>query len=441
MGRGRVVIEINPVFAGLIFLLIVGLILGVFKARPNEVVVWHWMADRQAALESLADKYFNETGMRVRLVLISPSDRYADKIRTADAMGRLPDIYGMLGGAWEFSRFINSGHAVELSQDLDADGGRWRDEFLNGAISANEFRQGNEQNVQPGVYGISIDVNNIQMVYNKQLFRQAGLDPEAPPRTWEEFIACGRKLKEAGIPAFVSGWGELWMIDCFANIYAWNLMGKDQIIKTIKGDISYTGCDWARILKLFEEMRDAGMFAAGITAMDNKTAEELFANSHAAMAFNGSWCVNVYREINPKLDYGIFMPPQLSSEYPMKIWGGVGAPFIVNAGSRHKKEAIGFLKWLTAEKQQAYLSGATYNLPVNKWAIFYVPPQLKEFADDMDKVVDPKALPVVENSKVSEELDKGIQAIINGQSTPEEVAKSVDKIKHIVDRYRCLGYN
>ena len=441
MRRPKGVIEINPMLAGLIFLLILGLILGVFTAKPKGIVIWHWMADRQAVLESLADMYFNETGTKVKFVLVSPSEKYANKIRFASTLGRLPDIYGMLGGVWEFSRFINSGYAVELSEYLDADGGRWRDEFLNGVIAENEFRPGNEQNVTPGIYGISIDVNNIQMVYNKKLFKQAGLDPEEPPRTWGEFIECGRKLKEAGIPVLVSGWGELWMIDCFADIYAWNLMGQDQIMRTIKGDISYTGHDWVRVLKLFEEMKNAGMLVDGITAMDNKRAEEIFANSQAAMAFNGSWCVNVYREMNPSLDYGVFMPPRLSGEYPMKIWGGVGAPFIVNAKSKNKKEAIDFLKWLTAEEQQVYLSRTTCNLPVNKRAIFSVPSKLKEFADDMGSVVHPKVFTMVENSKVREEFDRGAQAVINGQETPEDVTKSVKKIKSIVGRYRYIGSN
>ncbi len=71
-----------------------------------------------------------------------------------------------------------------------------------------------------------IDVTNIQMLYNKDLFKQAGLDPNKPPETWDEFISDWHKLKAAGIPGLVSGWGETWMIDCFANNYAFNIMGE-----------------------------------------------------------------------------------------------------------------------------------------------------------------------------------------------------------------------
>ena len=44
-----------------------------------------------------------------------------------------------------------------------------------------------------GFYAIGFGV-----AYNKELFEQAGLDPEAPPTTWDEFLAACEKLKAAG---------------------------------------------------------------------------------------------------------------------------------------------------------------------------------------------------------------------------------------------------
>lgn len=433
-------LKISPILIGLIFLFVQAAMLSGCAPGPKQIVIWHWMADRQDAFNDLSKMYFNEAGIKAKFVLCIPSDRYAKKIRFAAVTRRLPDIYGMLGGVWEFSTFIKSGHVLDLSDELNANGGEWKEQFLEMVISENEFLPDNEQNVKPGIYGISIDVNNIQMVYNKDLFKTAGLDPESPPRTWKEFIEYGKKLKRAGIPAFVSGWGELWLIDCFASNYAFNLMGEERVTQTTKGYISYTAPEWLCILQLFEEMRDAGMLVDDITSLDNKKAERIFANSQAAMAFNGSWCVNVYRKMNPGLNYEVFTPPQLSNKYPMKIWGGVGAPFVVNAKSKNKKEAIDFLKWLTAEKQQTYLARVTYNLPVNKGAIFYIPAKLRDFADDMDNIIHPKLFSSYENSKVTEELDKGIQDIIRNQRTPVEVAKYVDTIKLILDRYRFLEH-
>ena len=89
--------------------------------------------------------------------------------------------------------------------------------------------------------------------------------------------------------------------------------------------------------------------------MINKTAEQLFANEKAVFAFNGSWCVNVYKGMNPNIEYGAFLPPRVSNEHPMSVWGGAGSSFMVNARSPVKDEAVKFLRWLTETKQQGLL--------------------------------------------------------------------------------------
>jgi len=47
-------------------------------------------------------------------------------------------------------------------------------------------------------YGIPFDSNIFIMMYNKDLYKAAGLDPEKPPQTWKEFIAYSKKLTKAG---------------------------------------------------------------------------------------------------------------------------------------------------------------------------------------------------------------------------------------------------
>ncbi|MEE8359504.1 MAG: extracellular solute-binding protein, partial [Candidatus Omnitrophota bacterium] len=301
--------------------------------------------------------------------------------------------------------------------------------FFEKALDVNVFLPDNGLGVEPGIYGVPIDVTTIQFLYNKDLFRKAGLDPEDPPDTWEEFLEAGRALKSAGISGFVSGWGEIWMIDCFASNYAMNIMGKDKVVATIRGDVPYTDPDWVKVFSLFKEMVDEEILALGIVTMVNKTAEQIFANGRAAFAFNGSWCVNVYRGMNPNLNYAAIMPPKANEENPMYIWGGAGASFIVNNKSPNKEKAIEFLKWLTAEKQQIYLSKETNNLPANKKSLVDLPNILSQFADDMDNTTHPNVLPVNEYSQVLEFFTKGIQSIIIGEKTPEEVARKVQEVK------------
>jgi ABC-type glycerol-3-phosphate transport system substrate-binding protein len=176
-------------------------------------------------------------------------------------------------------------------------------------------------------------------------------------------------------------------------------------------------------------MQDSGVLARGLVTMINKTAEQLFASDLAVFAFNGSWCVNVYRGMNPKLNYEVMLPPKASDIYPMAIWGGAGSSFMVNARSRNKEEAVNFLKWLTDRDQQAYLAQTTNNLPANKDCLAQVPELLAQFFKGMDNATHPNAWEVSEFSTVVDARDKGIQSIIIGEKTPEQVAAEVQKVK------------
>ncbi len=183
------------------------------------------MTDREDALQKLAEKYQKETGIKVRLELYAPSDAYASKVRAAAQTRTLPDIFGVLGSARDFASFINAGHIANLTSVMEDKQKAWERQFFPKALANVTFTSENQYNVKPGIYGVPIDVSNIQMLYNKDLFKQAGLDPNHPPRTWDAFIKTWRQLKAAGIPGFVSGWGETWMIECFANNYAFNISG------------------------------------------------------------------------------------------------------------------------------------------------------------------------------------------------------------------------
>ncbi len=399
------------------------------SSKKGELVLWHWMTDREEALQQLADQYQKQTGIKVRLELYAPSDSYASRVRAAAQTNTLPDIYGILGESRDLASFINSGHVANLQEALAEKNEGWQKQLFPKALATNTFKPGNQHKVPPGVYGVPIDVTNIQMIYNKDLFKQAGLDPDHPPLTWNAFLDAWHKLKAAHIPGLVSGWGETWMIDCFASNYAFNIMGEEKVMDTFRGKVPYTDPDWVRVLALFDQIHREGLLVSGVVTMVNKTAEQTFANGKAAFAFNGSWCVNVYKGMNPDLSFSTMLPPKLSDKNPMRIWGGAGSSFMVNAKSSQRDEAIQFLKWLTDAPQQVLLSKETSNLPSNRAAVGQLPPSLASFASQMDATTHPSQWAVTEQPTVTEALDKGIQSILVGEKTPEEVAAEVDALK------------
>ncbi|MBI4432910.1 MAG: extracellular solute-binding protein [Candidatus Omnitrophica bacterium] len=395
------------------------------------MTIWHWMSDRDDAFNELAKRYTEETGVNVKFDLYAPSEIYSQRVKGAIQTNTLPDIFGVLGENQDFASFIQSGYVADLTEALNApmDGATWKEAFFEKALAVNEFKEGNPHGVKPGIYGLPLDVSTIRMIYNKNLYAKAGLDPNAPPKTWEEFMEHSRILKAKGLPGFVSGFGEIWMLDALASNWAMNLMGPEKVFATYEGKVPYTDRDWIKIFALFKEMADEGVLVDGTVTMVNKAAEQTFANERATYAFNGSWCVNVYKGMNPDLDYAAFLPPLISKARPMKIWGGAGSSFVIHEASPRKEAAIAFLKWLTSDAQQVYLAESTLNLPANKNAVKEISPILSQFAGNMDHVVHPNVYPVHEKPEVREAFDKGIQSILIGEKTPEELAAEVQKVK------------
>ncbi|MBP9733914.1 MAG: extracellular solute-binding protein [Candidatus Omnitrophica bacterium] len=394
------------------------------------ITVWHWMSDRENAFIELAKKYEAETGTHVKFDLYAPSESYSQKVKAAAQTNTLPDVFGVLGESRDLASYIKSGFVADLSDALAPDAkGSWRERLFDKAFEVNQFKAGNSYGVMPGVYGMPLDMSTIQFVYNKDLFAKAELDPEAPPRTWQEFMAASRALQDAGIPPLVSGFGEIWMLDALSSNWAMNIMGEDKFFDTYRGKVKYTDPDWVQVLSLFKEMADEGVIIPGAVTMVNKTAEQTFANGRAAMAFNGSWCVNVYKGMNPSLNYGAFLPPQVSATRSLKIWGGAGSSFMVNARSARKSQAIEFLKWLAEADQQSYLANVTNNLPANRNSLKDLSPILAQFADDIDSTTHPNVYPVHEDHRVLEAWSKGIQSILIGEKSPEQVAQEVQSAK------------
>ncbi len=234
--------------------------------------VWHWMTDRDATFQELAKKYEALTGVKVNFELYAPSDAYSQKIRAAAQGVNLPDIFGILGEKRDFASFIRAGHILDVTSYMDADNQSWKNRFFPKALAVNEFTEGNSYGIKPGIYAVPIDIMTIQMVYNKKLLSQLGFNPNKPPKTLQEFLDMGVKIKAAGMQGLVSGWGEVWMIDCLANNYAFNIMGKDKVLATIKGDVPYTDPDWIKVLSIFKQMQESGVLAQGLVTMINKSA-------------------------------------------------------------------------------------------------------------------------------------------------------------------------
>lgn len=410
-----------------------GLILnacGVKEPKEKELVIWHWMSDRREAFQELGERYQQEKGLKVEFKLFSPPDIYSQKVIAAARGGNLPDVFGILGERKTLASFINAGYILNLAPYMERNKGQWKNSFYPQSLKLLIFAENNIYGVSSGIYGIPIDTTIMQFIVNKTLLAKAGLDPNKNPQTVDQFIAWAKAAKEnLDVVGFICGWGEGWLLNALATEWAMNTMGQNKFLKTIEGEVLYTDADWIKVFSLFAKLKASGILAPNIAIMTNKESEDAFAKSKALFSFNGSWSVNVYKQLAENLDYSFFSLPRVSEQYPVKVWGGAGSSFMVSANSIFKEEAVDFLNWLTQKAQQEFLIQQTNNLPSIKDCEESLPPNLRGLLGTFTNLTHPDIWPKNEDSRVIEVINRGLQQIVMGLKTPQEVAVEIQNKK------------
>jgi multiple sugar transport system substrate-binding protein len=106
-----------------------------------------------------------------------------DKLRTA-ALGRSAPMVARLPILWG-SEFAAKGQLMEFGPKDVSYG---EDEFWPGALKSVTWKGRR--------YGVPTNNETMALIWNAALFRQAGLDPEHPPATWDELVQFSKQIKD-----------------------------------------------------------------------------------------------------------------------------------------------------------------------------------------------------------------------------------------------------
>ncbi|MBN1594319.1 extracellular solute-binding protein [candidate division FCPU426 bacterium] len=392
------------------------------------LVFWHWWMDHQNFFMEMAERYRMETNVKVDFQLFSSEGRhYWNKVQAAAQADILPDIIGLTDDPENIARYAKAGKLRELTREMRADKQAWEYSFFPRTINALYYPDKNIYGVkQDSYWGVPLTAMNIQIFYNKALFKKAGLDPEHPPRIWSEWVEASKKLKKAGIPPLVAGMGELWIYHTFFRAYAWPILGQEKIRNLYMGEMAYTDPGCQEVLKHFTEA--CAFLYPGVVSMSNKEAEIIFAGQKAAMIINGSWAVNVFEQMNPELDFGVMnFPKPDQAAFPMYVIGGLGKAAAVSTNCKHPQEAIRFLRWLSAQNQQARWARMPNEFPANLEAEEDIADKMKPFVQAMKELA--PNLFLEERQEVLEVLSKEMQLLVLDEVTPMTVLQSVQKKK------------
>ncbi len=142
-------------------------------------------AATQARSQALVDAYNASHKNQIELTVV-PTDDYQAKVGTAAGANGLPDLFS--ADVVYMPNWTSAGLFTDLTSRIDA-----MPNIANIAPAhiANDTWDGKK-------YGLPFVMDLSVWMYNKKLFRDAGLDPEKPPTTLAEFATAARAIAKLG---------------------------------------------------------------------------------------------------------------------------------------------------------------------------------------------------------------------------------------------------
>jgi multiple sugar transport system substrate-binding protein len=191
------------VLYGTVFLFVFGLMaVGVARAEKAPLTLWvgSWICqdipgeDQAYRLEKEFEAEYPDVDVKVVSV---PWVGMLDKFMLAARTGDLPDVMCTESFLGWTQLFASYGHMMDLTDLMEEVG---KDMFFPGVLEGQIF--------EGRYYSIPYRNSTRALVYNKDMFKAAGLDPDKPPQTWAQLREYALKLtKDTNGDGITDQWG------------------------------------------------------------------------------------------------------------------------------------------------------------------------------------------------------------------------------------------
>src|SRR5438034_4428684 len=289
------------------------------------------------------------------------------------------------------------------------------------------------ENSQTGgkTWGIPFQRSTIVLYWNKEMFKEAGLDPNKAPATWAEMVDYAQKLTKKDASGKVTQWGV--QIPSSGFPY-WLFQGltteNDVILMNDAGNEVYFDKPgvieavqfWVDLSKK-HNVQPPGIVEWGTTPRD------FFEKKIAMMWTTTGNLTNVKN--NAKFDFGVAMLP--ANKKRGSPTGGGNFYVFKKSTPAQQQAAFKFIKWITSPQRAAQWGIDTGYVAVRADA--FETPAMKQYvagfppaAVARDQLPYAKAeLSTHDNQRVTKALNDGLQAALTGTKTPEQALKDAQR--------------
>jgi len=289
------------------------------------------------------------------------------------------------------------------------------------------------ENSQTGgkTWGIPFQRSTIVLYYNKEMFKDAGLDPNHAPETWKEMVEYAQKLTKRDASGKVTQWGvqipssgfPYWLFQGLTTENGVQLMNaagtetyydKPAVIEAVQY--------WVDLTSKYKAHPE-GIVEWGTTPKD-------FFERKVAMMWTTTGNLTNVRS-NAKFDFGVAMLP--ANKRRGSPTGGGNFYLFKQAKPEQQAAAFKFVKWITSPARAAQWGIDTGYVAVRPDA--WETPEMKKYVAEFPPAAvarDQLQFAVAElsthdNQRVTKALNDGLQAARTGSKTPEQAMKDAQR--------------
>lgn len=379
---------------------------------PVEITFWHGQNQTaKETLESLVAR-FNEShpDIVVKAETGALADSLYQKTTAALAGGKYPDVVYQFGP--NVASLARSPKALDLTEVVRAPDWRW-DEFYPPAQEA--------VMVDGKVRAVPALIDSMAVVYNRRLFREAGVAEPRAGWTWDDYREIARQLTDAGKGQFGTGWPGVGDEDTVWRLWPmiWQLGGD-----VTAEDDTKAGFGGEPGLRSFTTINDMAVTDRSVYIDKTAGSEKMYAifnNNRMGMVPAGPW--QLPEIVKSRIDYGVVPMPSFSDR-PTTI-SGPDTWMLFDNGEARARAATEFARWLTLPEQDAQWDVDAGSLPLRTttaaqpiWRRHAA--ELEGLDTFVDTLEDARVRPTIQAyPRLSEATGVGIVEVLLGSADPQ----------------------
>ncbi|MCK6579206.1 MAG: sugar ABC transporter substrate-binding protein [Anaerolineae bacterium] len=315
----------------------------------DAVTLQMWSRDsNQDFLRELVDMWNADHPNQIELTIIPAAD-FVTRVGVASAGGEAPDLLPI--DLIYVPQFAQAGNLVEIGSFIDAL--PFADQLSASHVHLGEY--------DGGRYAVPFAAEGSVLLYNKGLFEAAGLDPEAPPTTWEEIYEAAKAITALGDDNYGFYFSGA-CAGCNAFTFLPLIWASGGDVLTEDGLSATVDTPEVRAaLEFYKRMWDEGLIPPSAQADTGTDFFGAFTTGKIGMVGSGAFSIAILKNDHPEIDFGLtFLPGQ---EGGISSFAG-GDSIAITSSSQHAAEAFEFISWVLSDEIQLQMFAARGQLPL-----------------------------------------------------------------------------